>query len=271
MHMDISSEDLEAFNQLPYMSKDGYVIAPNALLRGALFAGASAANRKALRRERIETLAGYDIRYTGMRLDQGDLDCWMAVIEASKTAPHHADGRFMVHGAAILRLMRLQDTGKNYAMLEGRLSKLKSGSIDIRINDEWRYEGSLIDEIARNESKRLLIIKLNTNMLRLFGHGWTGMELGHRAAMGRNQLARWLYAFASTHTTMHPISTPKIRELCASEIADIYRFRQQLKKAVQLVNEVTGMGIIYDPQKDAIYTHKRQKSCHNPVATVATT
>src|SRR5690242_12013341 len=47
---------------------------PNDVLRSALFAVSARGDRRSMKREPIASLDGIEIRYTGARLDQSDLD-----------------------------------------------------------------------------------------------------------------------------------------------------------------------------------------------------
>ena len=49
---------------------------PNGVLRSALFGAIKKGQRRYLEREEIHALDGIRIIYTGLRLDQGDLDVW---------------------------------------------------------------------------------------------------------------------------------------------------------------------------------------------------
>jgi TrfA protein len=53
---------------------------PNGFLRSALFGAIAKGRRRYLERELIATVEGVEIRYTGQRLDQGDLDVWASIL-----------------------------------------------------------------------------------------------------------------------------------------------------------------------------------------------
>ncbi|HAN92902.1 MAG TPA: hypothetical protein DCQ33_12610, partial [Nitrospira sp.] len=54
---------------------------PNGFLRSALFGAIGKGRRRYMECESIATLEGIEIRYTGSRLDQGDLDVWESVLQ----------------------------------------------------------------------------------------------------------------------------------------------------------------------------------------------
>ena len=49
---------------------------PNPFLRGALFAAVQGKNRAVFQRELLACQKGLQIRFTGIQLDQSDLDVW---------------------------------------------------------------------------------------------------------------------------------------------------------------------------------------------------
>lgn len=232
---------------LPRVVRDGGLAAPNVALRSALFAGANSLGKRGLRRETLASLSNITLIYTGMRLDQGDLDCWMAIMQAAHEGELDGYGRFLVSGYRLLQIMGLKNTGPNQDLLDARLSKLKSGAIDIKTG-RFSYEGSLIDEVYRDEETRQFVVKLNPKMTILFApeSGWTRLDLAVRSRLGRNQLAKWLHAFIASHKQPLPIGAEKIKKLCASDITEMWRFRQELKKAIGLVNAVTGWKLELD-------------------------
>lgn len=238
---------------LPHVAREGGLAAPNATLRSALFAGANSLGKRGLRRETLASLSNITLIYTGMRLDQGDLDCWMAVMQSAHEGELDDQGRFLVSGHRLLQLMGLKNTGPNQELLDARLSKLKSGAIDIK-NGRFSYEGSLIDEVYRDEETRQVVVKLNPKMTVLFApdSGWTRLDLTVRSKLGRNQLAKWLHAFVASHRQPLPIGAEKLKQLCASDITEMWKFRQNLKKAIEAVNAATGWKLELDPKTDLL-------------------
>jgi hypothetical protein len=191
-----------------------------------------------------------------MRLDQGDLDCWMAVVQAYIESDKDHEGRFVVSGNRLLELMGSSNTGPNHNLLDDRLSKLRSGSIDIKTG-RFSYEGSLIEDVYRDSETRQVAIKLNPHMFSLFvpENGWTRMDLAVRKKLGRNNLAKWVYAFFSSHEHHFPISVEKIKELSDSDYRELWRFRQALKKSIDLVNKATGWKLQIDAKTDLLVGH----------------
>ena len=59
--------------------------APNAVLRGALFAAVQGKGRIALDRKLLAAQDGITIRYTGWQLTQSDLDVWEQTLHLART------------------------------------------------------------------------------------------------------------------------------------------------------------------------------------------
>lgn len=248
------ADEIDTLLQQVPRSRDGtFGAAPNATLRTALFAGANAFGKRGLRRAKLASLSNLTLIYTGMRLDQGDLDCWMAVLQAAHENPIDERGVYVVSGQRLLTLMGLQNTGPNQELLDARLSKLKSGAIDLK-GERFSYEGSLIDEVYRDAITRRIALRLNPKMAVLFGAeaGWTRLDLEVRNRIGRNQLAKWLHAFVASHRRPMPISVEKLHQLSGSDVTERYKFRQLLKDAIKRVNAAAGWSLALDPETDQI-------------------
>ena len=71
--------------------------APNAVLRGALFA-AIHKDRRYMDRELIAAQDGITIRYTGKQLGQSDLDVWEQVLHLARTQALGTECHFTAHG-----------------------------------------------------------------------------------------------------------------------------------------------------------------------------
>jgi len=102
---------------------------PNAILRSALFGVIRKGRRRYIDGEQIAALDGIDIRYTGPRLDQGDLDAWLAVLHAMRD--QKLGSRCRATSYALLRIMGKADTGGNRATLLKRIERLVATAVTI--------------------------------------------------------------------------------------------------------------------------------------------
>lgn len=83
---------------------------PNGFLRSALFGAIAKGRRRYMDKELVAAVDGVEIRYTGQRLDQGDLDVWENVLHAVRTQKLGSECRLTSY--ALLKLMGKTDTGK---------------------------------------------------------------------------------------------------------------------------------------------------------------
>ena len=103
---------------------------PNGFLRSALFGAIKRGARRYLKAELVAAVEGTEIRYTGERLDQGDLDVWESVLHAVRTQELGSQCR--VTSYALLKLMGLTDTGKNRATLHTRITRLVANAVEVK-------------------------------------------------------------------------------------------------------------------------------------------
>ena len=103
--------------------------APNAVLRGALFAAIHKDRQYMRRKELIAAQDGITIRYTGEQLDQADLDVWEQVLHLARTQALGKRCYFTAHG--FLKALG-RSTGKmNHEWLEFALARLSATSVEI--------------------------------------------------------------------------------------------------------------------------------------------
>src|SRR5690606_25235753 len=101
--------------------------APDGMLRSALFGSIGRGRRQYLREEKIASLQGIEVYYTGERLDQGDLDAWLSILHCTRLEVLGAQCRTSAY--AILKIMGLTDTGRNRTILYERIKRLRAGTI----------------------------------------------------------------------------------------------------------------------------------------------
>ena len=208
---------------------------PNGVLRSALFGAIKKGPRRYLDRVEIHALDGVRIIYSGPRLDQGDLDVWETVLHIVRLLALGDECRVTAY--QLLKLMGKTDTGKNRDILDSRLSRLKANGVDIRIG-RYGYEGSLIDEVYRDEATQEYVIRLNPKLRALFEKDqWTMVDWEVRMALSGQPLAQWLHSFYATHAKPYPMSVEKLRELCGSETEEARKFKQLLARALESVGE----------------------------------
>jgi len=219
--------------------------APNVLLRSSLFGATSRGNKNLLQKFEVKSTGKDRITYTGPRLDQSDLDVWLAVLELCKHS--RPQGSCHTNAATLLALLKRNDDGRNHRLIDRRLSRLKATALEVHAGSH-SYEGSLIDECCRDTVTKRYLIKINTRLNALFGpHDWTAIDLHVRLQLAGHPLAQWLHAFFSTHTNPHPYRIETIKHLCGSTNLHITGFKQELKKALITVqNAARAHGQVFD-------------------------
>lgn len=208
---------------------------PNGVLRSALFGAIKKGPRRYLEREEIHSLDGIRIVYTGPRLDQGDLDVWETVLHLVRLLPLGEECRITAY--QLLKLMGKTDTGCNRDTLDRRLSRMKATGVDIYIGRHG-YEGSLIDEVYRDNETLEYVIRLNPKLRALFEKDqWTMVDWAVRMALSGQPLAQWLHGFFSTHAKPYPLSVARLHQLCGSEAEETWKFKQLLARALESVSQ----------------------------------
>jgi hypothetical protein len=175
-----------------------------------------------------------DILYTGQRLDQGDLDVWQGVLHTARLQGLGDECRVTAY--QLLKTLGKTDTGKNRDILDRRLSRMNASAVRIKIG-RYSYEGSLIDEVYRDEKTLEYVIRLNPNLRALFERDqWTAVDWAVRLELTGQPLAQWLHGFYATHAQPYPISVKKLHGLCGSESTNLSDWKtKDLRKSLDAV------------------------------------
>lgn len=245
--------------QLPLWPDSARAV-PNVCLRSALFGATRKGRRRLLEQELVAAVDGVEIRYTGARLDQGDLDVWESVLHAVRL--QELGSRCRVTSYALLKLMEKKDTGGkggNREILNRSLMRLGANMVDISLGKK-SYAGSLIDEVYRDKETREYVIALNPKLIALFEPDqYTQVQLEIRRALDGKPLAQWLHGFYASHAKPFPLKVETLHRLCGSE-SDLRRYRQTLGDALGAVAEassVHGEGFSHEIRGDLVHVEKR--------------
>ena len=231
---------------------------PNGFLRSALFGAIAKGKRRYIDGEQLAALDGIEIRYTGQRLDQGDLDVWESVLHAVRLQELGSQCRLTSYG--LLKLMGKTDTGKNRATLHKRITRLRAGTVELK-QGRYVYIGGLIGEAFKDEETQEWVIELNPKLRALYGGDqFTQVDWGVRHELDGQQLAQWLHGFYATHAKPFPMKVETLLNLSGGENADPYSGKQKLRKALDAVAEASathGEGFSYDIRGDLVHVEKR--------------
>lgn len=230
---------------------------PNGFLRSALFGAIAKGKRRYIDGEQLAALDGIEIRYTGQRLDQGDLDVWESVLHAVRLQEMGSQCR--VTSYALLKLMGLTDTGKNRATLNKRITRLVASALTVK-QGRYSYIGSLIAGAAKDEETQEWVIELDAKLRPLFAADqFTQIEWAVRHELNGKPLAQWLHGFYASHAKPFPMKVETLLRLCGSE-SELRRYRQTLGDALDAVAEASathGEGFSYEIRGDLVHVEKR--------------
>jgi hypothetical protein len=243
--------------QLPFWPEPVRAV-PNGFLRSALFGAIAKGKRRYIDGEQLAALDGIEIRYTGQRLDQGDLDVWESVLHAVRLQELGSQCRLTSY--ALLKLMGKTDTGKNRATLQKRIERLVATALTVK-QGRYSYIGSLIAGAAKDEETQEWVIELDAKLRPLFAADqFTQIEWAVRHELDGQQLAQWLHGFYATHAKPFPMKVETLLNLSGGENADPYSGKQKLRKALDAVAEASaahGEGFGYEIRGDLVHVEKR--------------
>ena len=172
--------------------------APNAVFRSALFPALNnKQSRHYVENNKVYSVSGLDVTFTGKQFDQTDLDVYLEILNLAKTVPLGQPVRFSAH--SLLKTLGWATGGKDHKRLHSHLIRLCSGVIDAT-DHKARYFGQLIFGGIRDEITHDYEITINPNFAKLFGFGlWSSIDLEQRRQLERNSTAKALHAYYSTH------------------------------------------------------------------------
>ncbi len=210
---------------------------PNSVLRSALFGAIKRGARAYLERVQIHAQEGITIRYTGPRLDQGDLDVWATVLHAVRDQALGTECHVTAY--QLLKALGKSDTGGNRKVLDKRLSRMNATALYVKVG-RYSYEGSLIAGVERDELTKAYIIRLDPKLSSLFAADqFTQFEWEVRHALEGQQLAQWLHGFYASHAKPFPIKAETLLALSGSTDSSATSGRQSLRRALDAVAEVS--------------------------------
>lgn len=215
---------------------------PNDALRSALFGVSEKAFRREEKIASVEGLNVYMVR--GYRPTQAHLDVWEHCLAL---AAKHGTGKQIRFSAYSFLKAIGRTTGKSdYEWLKEAINDLAGCLVRIS-NGRYSYFGALIQEGFRDEATNEYVIKINEQLALLFmGGNWTALNGEQRKMLRKRPLAQWLHAFYSTHAKPHPYKVETILKLCGSEVNELWKFRQMLRRALKELTSATGWSCSID-------------------------
>ena len=201
---------------------------PNSALRGALFAAIQGKDRQYMKGKLLAVQQGMEIRFTGMQLDQSDMDVWEQALHLARMHPLGTRCDFTAH--AFLKALG-RATGKmNHEWLKDVFRRLTACAVEIKQGPHV-YAGSLIEAHYRNEDTGYYILRINPDLIKLYTAGWTATDWHLRQQLRRKPLALWLHGYYASHAKPFPMKVETLHRLSGSGNPCLRSYKRQLTKA----------------------------------------
>lgn len=225
---------------------------PNEISRSALFAAIQAKGRAYLDNQSIASQAGFQIIYTGQRLDQDHLDIFEGIMHFARGVYEGNKVCFTAH--RLLKLIGRHTGGNQHRWLFRRLQHLTATSVAIMKDGQKVFWGSLLPKGAARLDTGEYAVEISRDLIKLFGRGFTRVEWTQRRKLICKPMAQWLQMYYMSHAKPLPVSVAFLRETSGSTTQALWKFRQNVKVAL---NEIKAVGVIsdwiIDPETDLVH------------------
>ena len=214
---------------------------PNPVLRGALFAAVQGKNRAVFQRELLACQKGLQIRFTGIQLDQSDLDVWEQALHLARHHPLGSRCEFSVYG--FLKALGRKTGKSEHEWLKNSFARLMGCGVELTNQQERKtYGGSLLEFLRDDESGRYVVI-FNPKILTLYEGGWTAIDWQARQLLRGKPLALWLHGYLASHAKPYPIKIETLRAFSGSNNKAVRFFKRKL---IAALNELKKIQFIRD-------------------------
>ena len=221
--------------------------AMHAAFRSALFPALNfKEGRPFLKEKRIASVEGVDVIFTGEQFDQSDLDVFLELLNIAKETLFGVECSFSAY--SLLKALGRATGNKDHKWLHSVLIRLCGGTVDMT-DHKIRYFGHLVEGGFKDEITKHYTVSINPKWARFFKAGlWASLDNNQRRALGRNQTAKALHAYYSTHAAPGPHSYRKLAELVGLENKQQRDVRTNLIKAHE---ELKRVGFLSDYEAGA--------------------
>ena len=205
--------------------------APNAVLRGALFAAVQGKGRIALDRKLLAAQDGITIRYTGWQLTQSDLDVWEQTLHLARTQALGTKCYFTARG--FLKALARQASGQNLEWLKSSMARLAGAVVEIS-DGRQTYFGTLIERGVRDKETGRYVVEINPDLAKFYGRThWTQIDWEQRKLLRSKPLALWLHGFYASHAAPHALTVEYLHKLSGSQTKQLRYFKKNLTHALR--------------------------------------
>jgi len=213
--------------------------APNAVLRGALFAAVQGKGRIVMDRVFLAAQDGIAVRYTGVQLTQSDLDVWEQALHLARTQALGSACYFTVRG--FLKALGRRPGKSGLDWLESVFSRLSATDVQIRYEGRT-YFGSLIEEGMREEETGRYVVVINPKLAKFFGPTrWTQIDWEQRQRLRGKPLALWLHGFYASHAAPHALTVEYLHKLSGSQTKRLRKFKENLTQALRDLEAISAI------------------------------
>jgi len=232
---------------------------PNLALRSALFGVIRRGPRRAMMREVIPCTSDFEIRYTGFRLDQADLDVWETSLHLARQ--HTMGNRVEITERALLKVLGRVYSSGSREWLKNCAARLSANTLEVT-HQRFTYGGSLLQDFYRDDDTGRYVLILNPKMVVIFGMDtFTLVDWDIRQELIGQPLAQWLHGFYASHAKPFPVSVGKLHEWCGSEADSLKDWKNKdLKKSLELVkvaSEKHGIAFKSEIKEDLVHVERQ--------------
>lgn len=213
---------------------------PNALARSALFSiSHNSTKRTYLKEQKIASVNGVSIFYTGEELRQRDEDVFLQLLHIARSSPLGDWVDFTAYG--LVKSLGWSINSRSYNDLRSILDRLSATNIIVSFGDSGQegYSGSLVRKFMWRtpEGQKLSQwrVYFEPEIIALFApESYTHIYWELRLSLP--PLAKWLHSFYSTHESPYDYKVGTLHELCGSS-SKLHHFREMLADALELLRE----------------------------------
>jgi hypothetical protein len=209
---------------------------PNPVLRGALFAAVQGKNRAVFQRELLACQKGLQIRFTGIQLDQSDLDVWEQALHLARRHPLGTRCEFSVYG--FLKALGRKTGKSEHEWLKNSFARLMGCGVELTDQLERKTYGGSLLEFMRDEVSQHYVVIFNPKILTFYEGGWTAIDWQDRQLLRGKPLALWLHGYLATHAKPYPIKIETLRSFSGSSNKEIRCFKRKLIAALNELKKI---------------------------------
>lgn len=221
-----------------------------AIFRSALFPALNfKGGRPFLKEKKLVSVEGVEVIFTGEQFDQSDLDVYLELLKIACESPFGTDCHFSAY--SLLKALGRCTGNKDHKWLHSVLIRLRGGTVDMT-DHQVRYFGGLLEGGFKDELTKHYATSINPAFARFFKAGlWASLDNQQRCALGRNQTAKALHAYYSTHAAPGPHTYEKLAGLVGLRNKQHRDMKANLIKAH---DELKRIGFLsgYEVREDAI-------------------